>query len=75
MNGSLKNETPMQESAYRRPKIGSFLYFSIFIAIGVPFFMVRLLKTEGFLLILSNVCKSCFLWLNAVEIAYEDRIT
>ena len=30
INGALKNETPMQESAYRRSKIGSFLYFSFF---------------------------------------------
>ena len=55
INGALKNETPMQESAYRRSKIGSFLYFSIFTAIGVLVFVMRLLKTEGFLLILSNV--------------------
>ena len=47
-----KNETPMQESAYRRPKIGSFLYFSIFTAIGVPFFAMRLPKTDGFLYML-----------------------
>ena len=62
INGALKNETPMQESAYRRITIGSFLYFSIFTAIGVLVFLMRLLNTEGFLLILSNVCKSCFLW-------------
>ena len=62
INGALKNKTPMQESAYRRSKIGSFLYFSIFTAIGVLVFVMRLLKIEGFLLILSNVCKSSFLW-------------
>ena len=37
----------MQESAYRRSKIGSFLYFSIFTAIGVLVFLMRLLKTDG----------------------------
>ena len=40
MNGTSKDDTPMQESAYRGPKIGFFLYFSIFIAIGVSFFVV-----------------------------------
>ena len=53
--GPLKNETPMQESAYPGSKIEVFLFFSIFTAIGVPFFVVRLLKTEGFLIILCNV--------------------
>ena len=43
--GPLKNETTMQESACGRPKIRSFLYFSIITVIGVPVFVVRLLKT------------------------------
>ena len=45
INGASKNETFMQESAYRRSKIESFLYFSIFTAIGVLVFVMRLLKT------------------------------
>ena len=38
--GTLKNETPIEESAYRGSKIGVFLNICIFIEIGLAFFVV-----------------------------------
>ena len=59
--GPLKNETPMQESAYWRPKIASFLYFSIITAIGVQVFAMRLLKMRDCCLCYQVLAKVDFI--------------